>query len=214
MRINPQAKGNECAVVVGGFLAPQGDSFEAFELTHGLLDPGSGFVERPGEELGLVLIVGAIWNDWTNAPLARGFAVGFGVVSLVGQRRPGFDIGADVEQGFELRAVTGLAAGEMELERIAFEVGLEVDFRRESAARATERMTVLPPFAPAAETWARTTVLSNIWTRCAVSLASASAWKNASNTLLRLSRENRFQTLFQLPNSAGNARHETLLTVK
>ncbi len=111
-------------------------------------------------------------------------------------------------------AVAGLAAGEMKIERIAFEVGFEVDFRREAAAREAERLAVLPPFAPAAETWARTTVLSNIWTRCAVSLASASAWKNASNTPLRLKRENRFQTLFHLPNSAGNARHETLLTVK
>jgi hypothetical protein len=162
----------------------------------------------------LVLIVGPIGNDRTDAPLAGGFAVGFGVISLVGQRRPGFDVRADVEQDLELRAVAGLAAGEMEIERVAFEVGLEVDFRRESATREAERMAVLPPFAPAAETWARTTVLSNIWTRCAVLLASASAWKNASNAPLWLKRENRLQTLFQLPNSAGNARQETLLTVK
>jgi len=57
-------------------------------------------------------------------------------------------------------------------------------------------------------------VLSNIWTRCAVSLASVGAWKSASYTPPRLKRENRFQTLFQWPNSAGNTRHETLLTMK
>jgi hypothetical protein len=32
----------------------------------------------------------------------------------------------------------------------------------------------LPPFAPAAETWARTAVESNICTRCAVPLMAAS----------------------------------------
>src|SRR6476620_4866480 len=39
---------------------------------------------------------------------------------------------------------------------------------------------MLPPFAPAAETWARTTVESNICTKCAVSLIAARASKNAS----------------------------------
>jgi hypothetical protein len=179
-----------------------------------LLDPGSCFVELPGEEFALILIIGPVWNDRAYAALSRRLAVGFGVVSLVGQRRPGFDVGADVEQGFELGAISGLATGEMKIERVALEIGLKVDFRRESATREAERLAVLPPFAPAAETWARTTVLSNIWTRCAVSLASASAWKNASNTPLRLKRENRFQTLFHLPNSVGKARHDTLLTVK
>jgi hypothetical protein len=40
-------------------------------------------------------------------------------------------------------------------------------------------------------------VLSHICTRCAVGLSSAGAWKNASNTPDRLSRQKRFQTLFQ-----------------
>ena len=73
---------------------------------------------------------------------------------------------------------------------------------------------MLPPLAPAAETCARTTVLSNICTRCAVGLSPASAWKKASNTPVRLSRQKRFQTLFQLPNSAGRARQVMLWTVK
>ena len=53
---------------------------------------------------------------------------------------------------------------------------------------------MLPPLAPAAETWARTTVLSKNCTKCAVALCSARAWKNASKTPVRLSRQNRFQT--------------------
>jgi hypothetical protein len=53
----------------------------------------------------------------------------------------------------------------MEVERVAVEIGLEVDFSREAAARAAERLILLPPFAPAAETWARVTVLSKNWIR-------------------------------------------------
>jgi hypothetical protein len=42
--------------------------------------------------------------------------------------------------------------------------------------------------------------------KCAVWLHSASSGKNASNTPERLSRQNRFHTLFQLPYSRGSAR--------
>ena len=55
---------------------------------------------------------------------------------------------------------------------------------------------------------------SNICTKCAVGLCSASIWKKASNVPAWLSRENLFHTLFHLPNSAGKARQMTLWTVK
>ncbi len=84
----------------------------------------------------------------------------------------------------------------MESNGQAAKVGLEVNLAREPAARSPERLIFLPPFAPAAETCARTTVLSNICTKCAVWLVSASIWKNASNTPDRLNRQNRFHTLF------------------
>ncbi len=66
-----------------------------------------------------------------------------------------------------------------------------MDFRREPAARAAEGLTVLPPFAPAAETWARTMVLSNIWIRCADVLIEASVSKKASKTPALLNRSKR-----------------------
>ena len=113
-----------------------------------------------------------------------------------------------------MRAVAGLATGQVEVERIAIEIGLEVDFGRETTARAAKRLAMLPPFAPAAETWARAVVLSKSWTRCAVWLHSASNWKNASKTPERLSRQNRFQTLFHFPKSLGSARQVMLCTVK
>jgi hypothetical protein len=98
----------------------------------------------------------------------------------------------------------------MKGERQAVEIDLEVDFRRETAARTAERLILLPPFAPAAETWARTTVESNICTKCAVSLICARASKKASKVPDWLNRQNRFHTLFQRPNSRGRARHVML----
>jgi hypothetical protein len=44
--------------------------------------------------------------------------------------------------------------------------------------------------------------------------ASERLEEKASNTPLRLSRQKRFQTLFQRPDSAGRARHVILWTVK
>jgi hypothetical protein len=57
-------------------------------------------------------------------------------------------------------------------------------------------------------------VLSNIWISPAVRLHAASAWKNASKVPDCDSRQNRFQTVFQWPNSAGSARQLMLCTVK
>ena len=105
------------------------------------------------------------WDDRADAARARRRAVGAAVVSLVGQRSPRRDVGSDVERGLELRAVAGLSAGQMKADGQAVEVGLEVDLAREPAARTPQRLISLPPFAPAAETCARTTVLSSICTR-------------------------------------------------
>jgi len=67
-----------------------------------------------------------------------------------------------------------LVSSGLEVEWVAVEIGLEVDPGREAAARAAERLMLLPPFAPAAETCARAVVLSKHCIRCAVSLHSAS----------------------------------------
>ena len=48
-------------------------------------------------------------------------------------------------------------------------------------------------------------------TRCAVSLIAASASKKASKVPERLRRQNRFQMLFQRPNSSGRARQSDVL---
>jgi len=172
------------------------------------------FIEALRKEVPSLLGAFAARDNRRDAPRACRRAVGLAVVSLVRYRDARADVGTDVERRLELRAVAGLASGQVEVEGIAVEIGLDVDFGRETAARAAERLAMLPPFAPAAETWARTVVLSKNWTKCAVWLHSASNWKNASNTPERLRRQNRFHTLFQLPNSRGSARHVMLCTVK
>ena len=107
-----------------------------------------------------------------------------------------------------------LATGQIEGDDVAGTVRFGVDFGREPTARTAERLAFLPPFAPAAETCARTMVESNIWIRWADALIDASVSKKASNTPALLSRSKRFQTVFQCPKRSGSARQRTFSTVK
>ena len=83
-------------------------------------------------------------------------------VAFVADDGAGLNVGSDVEQGFEVTPVEGFAAGQVEGDDVPGGVRFCVDFRGEAAARMSERLVVLPPFAPAADTCARTTVESNI----------------------------------------------------
>jgi hypothetical protein len=58
-----------------------------------------------------------------------------------------------------------LAGREDEGERQALGVTAQVEFGREAATAAPQRLPVLPPFAPAACWWARIVVLSSICRR-------------------------------------------------
>ena len=178
-----------------GLLASQRDAFEPLELADKLLDPRTPFVEDLWEAFRAVLCDLPHRDDRHDALGSGRTSIALGVVAFVRQRGPWRDVGAELEEQWKLWAVAGLAAGQVKGEWLTVEVGLEVDLGREATARTSERLALLPPFAPAAETWARTVVLSNICTRCAVGLRSANTWKNASKTPLRLSRENRFQTV-------------------
>ena len=155
-------KRDEGGEVLRGLLAAQGDAFEALELADAVLDPGALAVEEFGEEFGLGGGILTVRDDRADAAPARRRAVALGVISLVGEHGAGRDIRPDVEQDLEMAAVAGFAASQLEGQRQAFEIGLQVDFGGKSTARAAEGLTVLPPFAPAAETCARTTVESTI----------------------------------------------------
>ena len=56
----------------------------------------------------------------------------------------------------------GFAAGKVKRNWQPAEIRLQMYLGRKPTARTAERLAVLAPFAPAAETWARTTVESNI----------------------------------------------------
>jgi hypothetical protein len=202
-------QGDEGAIVLGGLFAPQSDALEALDLAVGLLDARAAFVQDAWEEFRSCEI-GSVGDHRADAAITCGLPIGCGIVALVrdgGARR---DVGTKIEQRFEVAAIAGFATGQMEGQGQTVEIGLQMDLRREAATRDAEGLAFLPPFAPAAETCARTMVESNICTRWALPLRPARASKKASNTPDRLKRQKRFQTLFQFPNSAGSARQVML----
>ena len=153
-------------------------------------------------------------DDGSDAARSRGVPVGLAGVAFVADDGARLNVGSDVEQGFEVTPVGGFATGQVEGDDVAGGVRFCVDFRGEAAARTTERLPLLPPFAPAADTCARTIVESNIWIKCADELIEASASKKASKTPALLNRSKRFHALFQAPKRSGKGRHRTFSTVK
>jgi hypothetical protein len=160
-----EREGDDGAEVLRRLLTAERNPLEALQLAHGLLDPRPPTIEHSGEESWPVLGVALVGYGRTDPARARRLTIGPGVIALVTQCCAGRHVGTDVQQQLEVPAVAGLAFGQVEPNRMAVKVGLEVDLGREAATRAAQRLTVLPPFAPAAETWARTMVESNIWTR-------------------------------------------------
>src|SRR5215218_7310865 len=74
--------------------------------------------------------------------------MGFGIIALITHRRARRDVRSEVEQALALRAVAGLTLCEVNREGASIPVSLEVDLGRETAARAAQRLTILPPFSP------------------------------------------------------------------
>lgn len=170
----PACKTDDGGVADVGLFAAHDDALEPLELADGLFDARPKFIETLGKEAASLLGVFTTGDHRGDATRERGDAICVAVISLIGYRDARTDVWADVERCLELRAVARLAWGQMEVERKAVEIGLEVDFGREATTRAAEGLILLPPFAPAAETWARAVVLSKNCIKCAVSLHSAS----------------------------------------
>ena len=161
----PACKTDDGGVADVGLFAAHGDALEPLELADCLFDARPESIETLWKEAASSLGVFAMRDHRGDATCKRGAAICVAVISLIGYRDARTDVWADVERCLELRAVARLAWSQMEVERKAVEIGLEVDFGRETAARAAERLALLPPFAPAAETWARAVVLSKNWTK-------------------------------------------------
>ena len=148
----PACKTDDGGVADVGLFAAHGDALEPLELADGLFDARPEFIETLGKEPASLLGVVTTGDHRGDATRKRGDAICVAVISLIGYRDARADVWADVERCLELRAVARLARGQMEVERKAVEIGLEVDFGREATTRAAEGLILLPPFAPAAET--------------------------------------------------------------
>src|SRR3982751_5925463 len=70
------------------------------------------------------------------------------IIALITHGRARRDVGSEVEQDLELRAVAGLTLCEVKSEWASIQVSLEVDLGRETAAGAAQRLAILPPFGP------------------------------------------------------------------
>jgi hypothetical protein len=125
-----------------------------------LFDAGPQFIKAFRKKAASLLGVLTARDNRCDPTRECGRPVGLAIIALVRYRDARADVRPDVERCLELGAVADFTAGQMEVERVAIEISLEVDFGREAATRAAERLALLPPFAPAAETWARAVVLS------------------------------------------------------
>ena len=67
----------------GGLFASQGDALEALEPPEGQFDARTRLVEGPGEEGELVLFVGFVRDDGSNAALARRLAGGLASITFI-----------------------------------------------------------------------------------------------------------------------------------
>ena len=99
-----------------------------------------------------MFLVGLVRDDRHRTVGTGSCPVGAAGIALVANRSPRRDIRSKLKQDGKMRCIRLLATGQIESDRKAFKVGLQVDFRGETAARVSQRLTVLPPFAPAAET--------------------------------------------------------------
>src|SRR4051794_28772801 len=143
-----EGESHEGSEVLVGFLATERDALEALELADQLLDAGAGAVERLRKESGPVSGRGLERDHRADAPFARGRAIARAVVSFVPHRSPRRDVRPEVKQALELRTVARLTLCEVESQRQAIEIGLEMDLGREAPAGAAQRLAILPPFGP------------------------------------------------------------------
>ena len=128
------SEGDESGIVLLCFLTSHGHVFETLDLADQLLDPGTQLVEPLGEEFWSVFGRASMRNDWDDPSAAGSLAVGFGVISFVGDGGPRRLVRANVEERFELAAIAGLVAGEVKHEREAVVIAVDVDFRAKAAA--------------------------------------------------------------------------------
>ena len=91
-------------------------------------------------------------DERDTSGFSRSLSIGLAIIALVGNDGPMFDFATGFHEVRKLLAVRGFAAGQFKAKRQAVAIRFQMDFGTEAAARPPERLPVLPPFAPAAET--------------------------------------------------------------
>lgn len=156
--------------------------------------------------------VGARGDDRANTTRAEIVADSRAIVALVGKQMIGLGVGQG-HQVVERRAVCRFAAREVERERDAGGITETMNFTGEPAPRAAKSLFASPPFAPAADTWPRTVVLSMLWREL-----SAIDWARVVATASQMpasrQRLNRWYTVIHFPYFSGTSRQGAPVRVR
>jgi hypothetical protein len=191
---------DEGEVSPGEFVEASKDPSIVFHMAKHDLDFVAFFIEDP---VGFTLdrSCGMGRDDGLGLHCPDGLKDGVAVIGAIGEHGPGLD---PVDQVECLGCIAGLASGQAETERVAKRVTGSMDLAGKAATRAAKSLVSLIFFAPAAQAWARTTVLSSISHSTSASLLNPSS--KARQTPFSCQRAKRLQTLFQGPNSSGSKR--------
>lgn len=135
-----------------------GDCAVDLEMTEDALDAVSLSVEAlaVADRLGAV---GFRRDDGLDPALLQIGSDRVGIVGLVSEKG-GWLLLGQIDQRVVALAVRGLAGREVEGDGSASGITETMNFTGEPAPRAAKSSSMNPPFPPAAETWARTEVLS------------------------------------------------------
>ena len=150
------------------------------------------------------LAVRARRDDGPDSLRDQGLADRAAVVPLVGEKMIGSLVGQR-HHIVECRAVRRFAAGEIEGKREPGGINEKMNFTGEPAPRPAKSLFVSPPFAPAADTWPRTVVLSMLWRELSA-IAWARVVATASQMPAALHRRKRWYTVIHLPYFSGTSR--------
>lgn len=142
----------------GQLVVAGGDGTVDLEVAEHALDAVALFVERP-VMLDLHPAVRSTRDDGFDVSAGKVGADRVGIVALVGEQGIRRSLRQDDQRVIRL-AVCRLAARQVEGERSPEGISQAVKLTGEPAPRAAKSASMSPPFPPAAETWARTVVLS------------------------------------------------------
>ncbi len=155
-------------------------------------------VVDPGDQA-----VGTGWDDGLHAAFLPDLHERVGIVALIGDHCVGREV---PDQPFGLPDVGRLPTGEDEDQGVTQGIGHGMKLGAKAPReRPKAAASAALGFVPAAQGWARTTVLSI--NRCCWSGSHATWACSSAQTPRRCHRANRLKTSFQPPHAAGNNRH-------